>query len=54
MRLHHDMVMIAHQAIGKGSRLEALQTLFQHGELCLPVGIVSNKRLAPIATDVTW
>jgi len=52
MRLHHDMVMIAHQAVGKGRCRKALQPLLQHREPGLPVGIVLNNRLAPIA--VTW
>ena len=50
MRLHYDMVMIVHQAVGKGGRLEALQPLFQHRAPRLPIGIVLGDRLAPIAT----
>jgi hypothetical protein len=48
--LQNEMVVVAHQAVGKNCRLEALQCLRQYGQEGVSVAIVLKDRLTPIPT----
>ena len=41
MRVQHEVIVIAHQAIGLHLRVKALHALLQHAEQCSPV---ANRR----------
>ena len=49
MSLNHEVVMIAHHAVGKRGRLEAIETLLEYLQPCVTIGVIFEDRLAPIS-----
>ena len=48
-RVQHEVIVIAHQAIGQHMRTKALTALLQYAEQRSPVAVVLENRLAPVA-----